>query len=93
MEKTESLIDLILTNQPKRFLCRNVVDTGINEFHRLMYSVLPGTCECFKPKCIQYCSIRQFNEEDFLNDIALSRLFNCANDLNINIGMPKYIKI
>ncbi len=84
---------LILTSQPKGFLCRNVVGTGISDFHRLIYGVLPGVCEHFKPKCIQYRSFRKFNEEDFLNDIALSPLFNWANDLDINIRMSKYIKI
>ncbi len=84
-EKNKSLIDLILTNEPKHFLCRNVVDTGISDFHKLIIGVRPGACEHFKPKCIQYRSFRQFNVEDFLNDIALSPLFNCADDLDINI--------
>ncbi len=92
-EKTESLIDIILTNQPKCFLCRNVVNTGISDFYTLIYGVLPGAYEHFKPKYIQFGSFRKFNEEDFMNDIALSPLFNCADDLDINIGMSKYISI
>ncbi len=55
--------------------------------------LLPSACECFKPKSIQYSSFRKFNGEDFLNDIALLPLFNCADDLDINIGMSKYIQI
>ncbi len=84
---------LVEDEQPFTFLCRNVVDTGISDFHRLIYGILPGACEHFKPKCIQYCSFRKFNKEDILNDIALSPLFNYANDLDINIGMSKYITI
>ncbi len=73
--------------------CRTVVDTGISNFHRLIYDVLTGACEHFKPKCIQYRSFRIFNEGDFMNDIATSPLFNCADDLDINMGMSKYIEI
>ncbi len=45
------------------------------------------------PNASSIAHFGKFNEEDFLNDIALSPLFNCANDLDINIGMSKYIKI
>jgi hypothetical protein len=87
-----SLIDLILTNRPRSFLGQNIIDTGISDFHRLIYGVLPGTLAKFKKKVIKYRSFRKFNEEAYLNDIALSSLFDCADIPDPNVGFTNYIQ-
>ncbi len=35
----------------------------------------------------------KLNKDDFLNDIDLSSLFSCADDLDINMGISKYTNI
>ncbi len=91
-EKNESLIDLILTNQSKRFLFRNVVDTGISDFHKLWCSTL-YMWVFLSPNLSSIAHLENLMWKISWMILHYQPPFNCADDLDINIGMSKYIKI
>ena len=89
----ETLIDLILTNRPKSFLTKNVICTGLSDFHSLIYGVLPGSLPKTYPKYIQFRSYRKFNTEEFLADIQCSDLYHCADYEDAHKGFHSYLEL
>ena len=84
-KETPSLIDLILTDTPGRLGGSLNINTGISDFHNLVL----GCTKMHVPKSempvFQYRSLKHFNENDFLTDLALvpfhvTSVFDDPND-------------
>ena len=68
---TPSLLDLIVTNQPKRFQNSVSAETGLSDFHSLVcvstkLNVPQNKCNTFK-----YRSFKHFNNDKFLYDLSV----------------------
>ena len=62
-------IDLILTNRPLSFKNSGSFETGISDYHLLIYSMFKS---CFKKapaQIIEYTSFKRFVREDFRSDL------------------------
>ena len=68
-------IDLILTNRPLCFKKTGSFETGISDYHHLIYSMFKASFKKAPPKIIEYRSFRKFDETCFRSD--LSRNLDC----------------
>ena len=80
-----TLIDLIITNKPKRFLPSICIDTGLSDFHNI---ICVGT-KLHVPKkevtTITFRSYKHFNQNDYLQDLSnapfhVSEIFDDVDD-------------
>ena len=58
-----SSIDLILTNKPRSFQTKCVVETGLSDFHRMIISVLKMDFRKTSPKVINYRHFKKILNE------------------------------
>ena len=65
-------IDLMLTNKNRSFKHTNIFETGMSDFHLMIYTMFKMTFEKAQPKQINYRSFKRFNKEIFLNGIQTS---------------------
>jgi len=65
-----SCIDLILSNQKNCLKSTGCIDTGVSDFHQLIYTVLSSTYTKLPPKLITYRSYHNFEQSDFLNTLS-----------------------
>ena len=78
-------IDLVLTNRRDRFHQTSSLETGISDFHHLIYGVLKTTYEIRPPIIQSYRSFKNFSPESFRSDLsyrlnhAQSGSFSCFN--------------
>jgi len=65
-----SCIDLILSNQ--KFLIKHTdsVDTGISDFHHMVYAILKSKYSRLPPKKVHYRTFKKFSEESFLKELS-----------------------
>ena len=63
-------IDLILSNKRHGLQLTGSLDTGISDFHRLVYTVLKSTFIKLPPKEILYRNFKHFSETDFLTELS-----------------------
>ena len=66
-----SCIDLILSNQKHGLQKTGTFDTGLSDFHHLVYTQLKTKFTRSPPKKICFRSFGKFVENSFLNDLAL----------------------
>ncbi len=66
-----SLIDLIITNKPKRFTNTVSVDTELSDFHNLVCTSSKFHVNAYKSTTFNYRSYKHFNANSFINDISL----------------------
>ena len=64
-----SCIDLILTNHPKCFQNSGAYETGISDFHKLVFTVLKTYFQNSKPRIIKYRNYKYFNNNDFRDEL------------------------
>jgi hypothetical protein len=64
-----SLIDVLITNQCRKFLTSGVIDNDLSDGHSLIYGILRSKCPKLSPVDIKYRSFKTFNEEAFLSDL------------------------
>ena len=64
-----SSIDVMLTNKPRCFQNTTVVETGLSDFHGLVLTLTKTHIPRLKPKVIKYRSYKNFEPENFLQDI------------------------
>ena len=64
-----SSIDVMLTNKPRCFQNRTVVETGLSDFHGLVLTLMKTHIPRLKPKVIKYRSYKKFEPEKFLQDV------------------------
>jgi len=69
-------IDLILTNKKRSFQRSNSFETGISDYHHLIYTMFRTTYEKSPSQILHYRSFRKFSEEAFRGDLikALSKI-------------------
>jgi hypothetical protein len=68
-------IDLILSNQKHSLQFTGSVDTGISDFHHLVYTMLKSTFIRLPPKYLSYRCYKKFDGKTFQDD--LSNMMNC----------------
>ena len=62
-------IDLILTNKKHSFQKSQSFETGVSDFHHLIYTMLKQTFVHIPPKVVSYRSYRKFSEEAFKEEL------------------------
>ena len=64
-----SCIDLILTNKKYSLQHSHSFETGLSDFHHMIYTQLKTTFVKQPPKVLKYRDYTKFSENDFLNDV------------------------
>ena len=62
----ESSIDLILTNRPSLHQFKNVFETGISDYHLLIYAMLKSSCTKIEPQVFSNRCSKNFVEQAIL---------------------------
>ena len=65
-----SCIDLILTNKRYYFQHTNTLETGLSDWHRLVYTMFKSTYCRQPPQKIFYRSYKKFSSESFLEELV-----------------------
>ena len=73
-----SCIDLLLTNRHRSFKFTNTFETGISDHHLMIYTMFKMTFDKGDPIRIKYRSYKNFNEDNFTNDLS-SNIANITN--------------
>ena len=60
-----SCINLILTSSPRHFQDSSVFETGLSDFHKIIYTVLKQYFPKPKPKIVSYRDYRNFRNDEF----------------------------
>jgi len=76
-------IDLILTNRSRCFMKRNSLETGISDFHHLIYSVFKSKFVKIPSIEISYRCLRNFQPELFQQELC----YNLQNSLSTNFSV------
>ena len=69
-------IDLIFTNKKRSFKNTCAIDTGVSDFHRMVFTQLKLTLQKLLPKTIFYRDYKHFVKENFENDLIVGLLSN-----------------
>ena len=64
-----TLLDVIMTNTPSRIAATINIATGISDFHNYVGAATKMGAPQLFPKTIQYRSMKNFNEKNFVNDV------------------------
>ena len=67
--KNGRCIDLILTNRPLSFKNSGSFETGISDYHLLIYSMFKSSFKKAPAQIIEYRSFKHFVKEDFRSDL------------------------
>ena len=67
-----SIIDLALTNKNKCFYHTDVLETGVSDFHKLVFTILKSSYIKLKRKGIMYRCFTSFDVEAFKNNLLNS---------------------
>ena len=68
---TPSMIDLIITNKPRRFTNTISVEVGLSDFHYLVCTATKIHLPALKPITFKYRTYKNFSNEKFLKDLSL----------------------
>ena len=83
-----SCIDLLLTNKHRSFKYTNTFETGFSDHHLMIYTMFRMTFDKGDPIKIQYRSFKNFNEDNFTNDLysnlAHITNYNCLEHSFVN---------
>ena len=71
-----SSIDVILTNRPRSFQKTAVFETGLSDYHGFVAPTMKQTIPRLKSKQIEYRSYKNFETDNFLNDVKHAQ-FEC----------------
>ena len=64
-----SCIDLFITSRYSVYQFSHVFETGINDHHLMVYTMLKSTYAKLEPKILRNRSYKDFNKESFLQDL------------------------
>ena len=67
-----SCIDLILTNRKYCFMHTGVVETGVSDFHLMPFTMFKSTYEKLSPKVFYYRQLKNFDLNEFNQDIYIN---------------------
>ena len=76
-----SQIDHILTNHKKSFMKSSTMETGISDFHKMIFTIIKYTFTKGKAKTLYYRNLKNINQSDF--NSRLKQNIN-ENDLNFD---------
>ena len=85
----QSSIDVILTTKPKNFQHTLIFETGLSDFHMMILTSFKTKLVRLKPKTIAYRKTKNFNADEFLNEIQNAN-FVC-NTLNADANYDNLI--
>ena len=77
-----SIIDLMLTNKPRKFQNSQVIETGLSDHHKLTISVLRVYFQKLSPICVRYRDYKKFDKNLFHTE--LNQKFCNMNNTKIN---------
>ena len=72
-----SCIDLILTNKPTCFQKSQTFETGLSDYHCLIYTIFKITYKTIPPKRFIYRDYKKFSEDDFLRHLLYNLRGGC----------------
>ena len=80
-----SMIDLLITNKPKRFRDTICVDVGLSDFHTLVCTATKFHVPKPESRTFKYRTFKNFNREHFLHDLSVipyhvMEIFDDVND-------------
>ena len=84
-------IDLILSNQKYGLQKTGSWDTGLSDFHHLIYTQLKGRFSRLPPRKINYRCYNHFIEKNFLVDLSLE--ITSSNITNTNTFENKFLTV
>ena len=87
----ESLIDLILTNKPLKFMLTKCYELGISDCHKLISTCLRQKVARLKPQKITYRSMKNYDKNLFKTDFE--RELNNQNFLSANQAYDSIVSI
>ena len=67
----KNIVDLIVTNEPKRFKRSVCVDTGLSDFHSLVCTATKLQIPKLKLNKFKYRSYKTFDSESFMHDLPV----------------------
>ena len=68
-------IDLIITNKKFNFMHTGTYETGLSDFHPLIYTVMKNTYIKLPPKKLLYRCYKKFDKDLFLSDLEYNFSF------------------
>ena len=91
----QSSIDVILTNKPKHFQHTLIFETGLSDCHMMISTSFKTKLVRLKPKIIAYRKTKNFNVDEFLNEIQNANFVcNTSNaDANYDNLINSFSKI
>ena len=66
-----STIDLILTNNPRRFQNYCIIETSLSDFHRMVVTVMKTSFERLEPRVINYGDYKSFENKLFRQELLV----------------------
>ena len=76
-----SFIDLMLRNKPHSFQNSGVIETGLSDFHRMIFTVTKMTFQKLKPRITNYRDYNFFDNVRYRNDL-LQEIYNSYLEFN-----------
>ena len=73
-------IDLIISNKTHSLMNTGTVETGLSDFHTLVFTMLKTTYQKLPPKVVKYRKWKMFNEDSFKLDLANHLQCNYSSD-------------
>ena len=76
----DSCVDLIITSRHSLHQFSHAFETGISDYHLMVYTMLKSTYTKLEPKILRKRSYKDFNKESFLRDLehGLNNIGNFA---------------
>ena len=87
-----TLIDLILTNKPKRFHSSMCIETGISDFHKMTVCVLNVQFTKLCPAKIKYRNYKKFNLNFFKAELKTNLEFSEKTEITYNKFKDTFMK-
>ena len=86
-------IDLIFTNKKICFKNTSTIDTGVSDFHRMIFTQLKLTFQKLIPKTIFFRDSKNFDKKNFDKDLILSLMCNTKGSSNYSQFSESFEKI
>ena len=85
----ETCINLIFTNRKFCFKNTCTIDTGISDFHRMIFTPLKHAFQKLPPKTIFFRDYKNFDQENFDKDHILSIMCN----INVSSNYAQFCEL
>ena len=95
MKNSKFIINLILTNKPSHFQKTHVNETGLSNYHKMIFTFFKACSTKLKTKVIYYRSYKKLNELDFLYSPKKANFdfFKSYPNQNYNLLTDKFLGI